>query len=100
MAIVRMTMEEIRKEMTPERMALEAERLRNHVDEYDPENPPLTGEELKRFRPYKEVEYERKLIDRYRNNDNSLSISERNKAEQILLEREERRIALFGKASA
>lgn len=46
MAIVRKTMEEILKEVTPERVAEMSLRLENHIDEYDPENPPMDDEEL------------------------------------------------------
>lgn len=51
MAMVTMTMEEIKKIMTPERIEMESERLKNHVDVYDPECPPCTPEKLARFRP-------------------------------------------------
>ena len=51
MAMVTMTMEEIKKIMTPERIEMESERLKNHVDVYDPECPPCTHEKLARFRP-------------------------------------------------
>lgn len=46
-----MTMEEIKKIMTPERIEMESERLRNHIDVYDPECPPCTPEKLARFKP-------------------------------------------------
>jgi len=51
MAMVTMTMEEIKKIMTPERIEMESERLRNHIDVYDPECPPCTPEKLARFKP-------------------------------------------------
>ncbi|MBR3622785.1 MAG: hypothetical protein IKN43_05505 [Selenomonadaceae bacterium] len=91
MAIVTKTMEEIKREMTPERMRQISEALKYHIDEYDPENPPLTDEELKGFRPYKEVEYERLIIEKYRKNDPTLTEAERKKAEEVLEERARRR---------
>lgn len=64
MAMVVKTWEEIMTEMTPERMALEAKWLENHVDEYDPENPPLTKEELSRLRHHKDIPPEIEIIAR------------------------------------
>lgn len=64
MAIVVKTMEEIMEEMTPERIASEKERLKNHIDEYDVENPPLTKEELSRFRHHKYIPPEIEIMAR------------------------------------
>lgn len=46
MAIVRKTMEEILKEITPEVLADMSLRLEKHIDEYDPDNPPMDDDEL------------------------------------------------------
>lgn len=51
MAMVTMTMDEIKKVMTPERIARETEAIRNHIDVYDPDCPPCSGEKLARFKP-------------------------------------------------
>ena len=53
MAIIRMTLEEIEKMMTPERIAEEAERAEKMPFVYDPDCPPLTEDQLKRFRRVK-----------------------------------------------
>ena len=49
MAMVTMTMEEAKKIMTPERRRREIEEARKLPFVYDPECPPLTEEQLKRF---------------------------------------------------
>ena len=49
MAIVRMTMEEIKKIMTPERIKQETEEAKRHPITFDPECPPMTEERLKNF---------------------------------------------------
>ncbi|MBR3622197.1 MAG: hypothetical protein IKN43_02485 [Selenomonadaceae bacterium] len=46
MAIIRKTMEEILKEVTKEDIDEMCRNLETHVDEYDPENPPMDEEEL------------------------------------------------------
>ena len=49
MAIIRKTMEEIEKTMTPERIEQETENARRIGFVYDEECPPRTEDELKRF---------------------------------------------------
>ena len=49
MAMVRMTLEEAEKIMTPERRKREIEEARKLPFVYDPECPPMTEEQLKRF---------------------------------------------------
>ena len=49
MAMVTMTMEEVKKIMTPERRRREVEEMRRHPITYDPECPPMTEERLKNF---------------------------------------------------
>lgn len=51
MAMVRMTLEEARKIMTPERRAEEIRRAKEIGFVYDPECPPCTPEKLARFKP-------------------------------------------------
>ena len=92
MAIVSKTMEEIRAEVTSKDIEKMWEALKNHVDEYDPECPPLTDEELREFRPYKIVERERKLISRYRKNDVTMTAAEIQEAENILEYRRRRKL--------
>ena len=84
MAIVSKTMDEILKEMTPERIAFETHRLEFHIEEYDSENPPLTKEELKNLRPYREAKVERELIKRFKAGNSTLNTVEREKARQII----------------
>ena len=55
MAIVRMTSEEIKKIMTPERIAEEREMMKHAKFVYDPECPPCSEEKLKRFRRVSEL---------------------------------------------
>jgi len=84
MAIITKTLDEVKKEMTPARMKQISEALKYHKDEYDEDCPPLTDEELARFRPYKEVQYERELIKRFKAGDSALNTIEREKARQII----------------
>lgn len=49
MAMIRMTSEEIDAIMTPERVREETERARKMPFVYDPDCPPSTEEDLKRF---------------------------------------------------
>ncbi len=49
MSIVTMTSEEIRRVVTPERIEREIEEARKIPFVYDPECPPLTKEQLKKF---------------------------------------------------
>ncbi|MBR3722195.1 MAG: hypothetical protein IKN12_05445 [Selenomonadaceae bacterium] len=77
MAIIRMTMDEIRREMTPERMAFEAERIRNHVDEYDEDCPPLTDEELSKFRHHKDIPPEIEIMARVRAAEEKMKTAEK-----------------------
>lgn len=49
MAIVTMTLEEARRKWTPEKRAQLMEQLEDCVDVYDPDCPPSTDEDLKRF---------------------------------------------------
>ena len=53
MAIVRMTLEEAKKIMTPERIKRETEEMNSHPIVYDEDCPPLTEERLKQFHPVK-----------------------------------------------
>ena len=46
MAMVIKTMEEIRKEVTPNIIEAMRKKLDSHIDEYDEENPPMTKDEL------------------------------------------------------
>ena len=50
MAITRKSMEQIRREMTPERIKAEAEEIKRHPIAFDPECPPCSEEKLARFR--------------------------------------------------
>ena len=50
MAIVRMTLEEAKKIMTPERRRQETEEMNRHPIVYDEDCPPMTEERLKNFR--------------------------------------------------
>jgi len=94
MAIITKTMEEIMNETSEEDIKALWKNLENHTDVYDPENPPLTYEELARLRPYKIVERERKLVERYRKNDASMTVSEKREAENILNERREAKLKI------
>ena len=51
MAMVRMTLDEAKKIMTPERRQEELQRAREIGFVYDPECPPCSPEKLARFRP-------------------------------------------------
>ena len=51
MAIIRKTLEEIKREMTPERRRREIERAKSLPFVYDPDCPPTTEEQLKKFHP-------------------------------------------------
>lgn len=53
MAIVRMTLEEAKKIMTPERRRKEIEEAKKLPFVYDPDCPPLTEEQLKKFKRVK-----------------------------------------------
>ncbi|MBR6267802.1 MAG: hypothetical protein IKR28_05650 [Selenomonadaceae bacterium] len=53
MAIVRMTLEEAKKIMTPERRMKEIEEAKKLPFVYDPDCPPLTEEQLKKFKRVK-----------------------------------------------
>lgn len=53
MAIVRMTLEEAKKIMTPERRRKEIEEAKKMPFVYDPDCPPLTEEQLKKFKRVK-----------------------------------------------
>ena len=50
MAIIRKTMAQIRKEMTPERIKAEALEMNKHPITYDPDCPPCSEEKLARFK--------------------------------------------------
>ena len=50
MAIVTKTMEEIKREMTPERIHMETERVKSMPIVYDEDCPPQTEEELRMFK--------------------------------------------------
>lgn len=50
MTITRKTMEQIRMEMTPERIKRETEEMRKHPIVYDPDCPPCSEEKLARFK--------------------------------------------------
>ncbi|ORU00470.1 hypothetical protein D081_0993 [Anaerovibrio sp. JC8] len=49
MAIVTMTSEEIDAYMTPERMKMEEDRAKDMPLVFDPDCPPLTDDDAKRF---------------------------------------------------
>ena len=51
MAMVRMTLEEVKKRMTPERRKEEIRRAKEIGFVYDPECPPCSEEKLARFKP-------------------------------------------------
>ena len=57
MAVITMTMEEARAKWTPEKRREQVERLKTHIDVYDPDCPPSTEEKLKNFR---RVDFHRK----------------------------------------
>ena len=49
MTIVRMTLDEAKKVMTPERIKQETEEMNRHPIVYDEDCPPITEERLKHF---------------------------------------------------
>lgn len=55
MAIVKMTLEEAKKIMTPEKIEREIEEAKKLPFVYDPDCPPLTEEQLKKFKRVKKT---------------------------------------------
>ena len=55
----------------------------NHVDEYDPENPPLTDEELSRFRHHKDIPPEIEIMARVKAAEEKMKMADKKNSDSI-----------------